>query len=164
MTALWSIALQYQEAAQKLADLGLDPQTVADTLDAMSGDLEVKAQSVAHMVRSMESDAASVTQWAKDANARAKAIEARADSLRSYLSKSLQDCGIEKISGPGISLSFRKSTAVVIDEPALVPDEFMLTPPQPPAAPSRALIGEALKSGRNVPGARLEHRTNLQIK
>ncbi len=164
MTALYLIAKEYQEAARALADLDLPPEVVADTLESMSGDLEVKAQSVAHMARAMEADAAAVKQWAKDANERAKAIEHRADALRDYLARSLQACGITKVEGPGIAISFRKSSAVVIDDPEQVPAEFMVTPPTPPAAPSKTLISEAIKAGREVPGARIEQRMNLQIK
>jgi hypothetical protein len=167
MTALYVIAHEYQAAARTLADLDLDPQTVADTLEGMSGALEVKAQSVAMMVRVMEADAAAVAQWAKDANARAKAIENRADALRDYLKRTLESCGITKVDGPGITIGFRKSSAVVIDDPDQLPAEFMVTPPAPPPAPpapSKTLIGDAIKAGREVPGARIEHRTNLQIK
>ncbi len=163
-TALWLISNEYQDAARKLADLDMDPQTVADTLDSLSGAVEVKAENVALFVRALEADAASVKQWASDANARAKMIEARADSLRKYLSDALQACGIEKVSGPGVSLSFRKSSAVVIFEPDLIPDAYIVQPPTPPAAPSKSLIAEALKHGDVVPGARLDVRQNLQIK
>ena len=116
------------------------------------------------MVRAMEADAAAVSQWAKDANARAKAIETRAEALRDYIARNMQACGIQKIEGPGVVLSFRKSTAVVIDEPGLIPAEFMKQPEPPPPAPSKTLIGDALKAGREVPGAHVETRQNLQIK
>lgn len=164
MTALYVIAQEYQETARKLADLDLDAQTIADTLEGMSGALEAKAQSVAMVARAMEADAAAVAQWAKDAAARSKAIEQRADALREYLARTLLACGIQKVEGPGITLGFRKSTAVVIDEPGLIPAEFMKQPEPPPPAPSKTLIGDALKAGRDVPGARLEVRHNLQVK
>ena len=53
MTALHLIAAEYQDAARKLADLDLDVETIADTLEGMSGDLEAKAQSVAMAVRAI---------------------------------------------------------------------------------------------------------------
>lgn len=164
MTALYAVAAEYQDAARKLADMDLDAATIADTLESLSGALEEKAQSVAHVVRSMEADAAAVKQWARDANERAAAIQRRADSLREYLSANLQACGVQKIEGPGVALSFRKSTACVIDEPALIPAEFMTQPEPPPPQPAKLRILEALKSGQDVPGARLDVRQNLSIK
>lgn len=164
MTALYAVAAEYQDAARKLADMDLDAATIADTLESLSGALEEKAQSVAHVVRAMEADAAAVKQWAKDANERAAAIQKRADDLRDYLSRNLQACGMLKVQGPGVSLSFRKSTACDVFEPALIPAEFMTQPEAPPPQPAKLRILEALKSGQDVPGARLDVRMNLAIK
>jgi Siphovirus Gp157 len=164
MTALYLVAAQYREAAEKLADLDLPPEVVADTLESLSGEIEVKAQNVALFVRSMEADAAAVKQWAKDATERAKAIEARAERLREYLSDNMQACGITRVDGPGITLSFRKSHAVVIDEPGLIPAEYMRTPEPPPAAPDKRAIADAIKFGEVVPGAHVETRQLLQVK
>jgi Siphovirus Gp157 len=164
MTALYLVAAQYREAAEKLADLDLPPEVVADTLESLSGEIEVKAQNVALFVRSMEADAQAVKQWAKDATERAKAIEARAERLREYLSDNMQACGIQRIEGPGITLSFRKSHAVVIDEPGLIPAEYMRTPEPPPAAPDKRAIADAMRAGEVVPGARMETRQALQIR
>jgi hypothetical protein len=164
MTALYLLANEYRATAQALADLDMPPEVVADTLESISGDLEVKAQNVALMARSLEADAASVKQWAKDANERAKAIQARADSLRDYLARCMLACNVEKISGPGVALSFRASSAVVIDEPALIPADLMSQPETPPPVPDKAAIAAAIKAGREVQGAHVEHRKSLQIK
>ena len=164
MSALYLLSAEYQQAARDMADLELDAQTIADTLESIGGELEHKAQNVALMVRSFEADAAAIKQWAKDATTRASAVQARADSMREYLSRSMQACGIEKIAGPGIALSFRASHAVVIDEPALIPEEFMSQPEPPVPSPNKAEISAAIKAGFAVPGAHLETRKNLQIK
>jgi hypothetical protein len=107
VTALYVIAAEYRDAAHKLADLDLDAETIADTLESLSGELEAKAQSVGFMVRSIEADAAAMKEWAKTATERAKAAEGRADALRDYLRRCMEATGIEKIEGPGIALSFR---------------------------------------------------------
>lgn len=163
MTALYLIASEYRAAADKLADLELPPEVVADTLEGMSGELETKAQNVALMVRSLEATAAACKQWSKDAAERAKAIESRADSLRHYLASNMERCGLEKIEGPGVRIGWRKSSAVVVDEPDLIPAEFMRQPEPPPPAPDKKAIADAIKAGQEVPGAHVEHRRNLQI-
>ena len=164
MSTLSLLAAEYRATAAALADLDMPPEVVRDTLDSISGDIETKAQAVAYMVRGMEAEAAAVWQWAKDANERAKAIDARADSLREYLSHTLQDCGIKSIKGPGITLSFRTTHAVVIDEPGLIPAAYMRTPEPPPAAPDKRAIADAIKLGEVVPGAHVETRQTLQVK
>lgn len=163
MTALYVLAQEYRAAAQKLSDLDMPPEVVSDTLESLSGELELKAQNVALMVRAFEADAAAITQWAKDAQARAKAIISRADHLRSYLATNMDAAGIEKIEGPGVRISFRKSSAVVIDEEGLIPSELMRQPEPPPPAPDKKAIGDAIKAGQAVPGAHIESRRNLQI-
>ena len=44
MTSLYDIAAQYRADVARLADLDLPAEVITDTLDAMSGELEVKAQ------------------------------------------------------------------------------------------------------------------------
>ena len=51
---LYTIADQYLQDLQKLQDMDLDEQTFADTLESLSGDLEVKATNVAMFVRNLE--------------------------------------------------------------------------------------------------------------
>lgn len=161
MSSLFLIAAQYQSAAAALADLDLDPQTVADTLESMQGDIEVKAQNIAYVARNLRAEAEACAAWAKQASDRAKALEARADGLLGNLSAVLTDLGIAKVSGPGVQISFRTSTAVEIEDEAQIPAEYLVTPPP---KPSKTLLKAALTEGRNVPGARLEQRRNLQIK
>lgn len=164
MTALYIIANEYKQAAQKLADLDLPPEVIEDTLESIGGDLEVKAQNVAYMVRGLESEAAAIGEWVKAANERAKAVMNRAARMRDYLAANMLIAGVEKVTGPGVALSFRASSAVVIDEPALIPAEFMRQAPPPEPVPDKTAIAAAFKAGKDVQGARIEHRKNLQIK
>lgn len=163
MTALYLIANEYRTAAMALADLDMDAQTVADTLEGLSGELETKAQSVAFMVRSIEADAASMKEWARSANDRASAAMNRAESLREYIARCMQSTGMTKIEGPGVKLSFRKSSAVVIDGADLIPAEFMRQAEAPPPAPDKKALAEAIKSGRAILGAHIEVRQSLHI-
>lgn len=164
MTALYLIAAEYKADAAKLTDLDLPAEVIEDTLESLAGELEAKAQSVAFVIRSLESEAAAIAGWRKAAEQREKAALARAERLRDYLAGNLIACGIERVSGPGVEISFRKSSAVVIDEPGLIPVAYMRQPDPPPPAPDKKAIAEAIKAGADVPGAHVEHRKNLQIK
>ena len=164
MTQLYVLAADYLAAASKLANMDLDAATIADTLESLSGDLEVKAQNVAYMVRNIESTVEAINAFTKDQQARAKSLELRAEGLRNYLQRCMEATGIEKIEGPGIVLSFRKSSAVVIDEPGLIPNEFMRQPEPPAPSPDKTAISAAIKAGKEVAGAHIEQRRSLQIK
>jgi hypothetical protein len=164
MTALYAIAAEYRAAADKLAELDLDPQTIVDTLESLSGDLEAKAQNVAFVVRNLEVTAQAIKAFEDQQRDRRKAIEARAEGLRAYLQRCMEGCGIDRIEGPGVVLSFRKSSAVVIDGADLIPADLMRVPEPKPAEPDKAAIADAIKAGREVPGAHIEQRRTLQIK
>lgn len=164
LPSLFVLAHEYRAACEKLADLDLDAQTIEDTLEGMSGDLEVKAQNVAMFCLNLEATAEAIKAHEKAQAARRIAIENRADGLRRYLQGCMEATGIEKIEGPGIVIGFRKSSAVVINEPGLIPSEYMRAPEPPPPAPDKTAIAAAIKAGVEVPGANIEQRRNLSIK
>ena len=164
MTALYLLANEYRAAAMVLADLDMDAQTVSNTLESLSGELEVKAESVAFMVRAIEADAAAMKAWAASATERAKAAESRAKSLREYLAACMDGAGMIAINRPGVRLSFRHSTAIEIDGIDLIPDAFMRHPEPPPPAPDKVAIAAEWKAGRPVAGTHQAERKSLQIK
>jgi len=165
MTSLYEIATAFKQDAEKLADLDLDAQTIADTLDGLSGDLETKAQGVAYFLKNLEATAASIKQAETDMAARRKALENRAERLRQYVFDSMQVAGIEKISCPHFVIAIKKNPAAVdLFEPGLLPAEFMTKPIPAEPMPDKKLIAAALKAGTDVPGARLQSGLRLDIR
>ncbi len=163
--ALYQLADLYLQDLQKLAELDLDEQTVIDTLDGLSGDLEVKATNVAAFARNLEASADAIKGAEAQMAARRKAIEKRAESLRRYLKDNMERVGILKIESPQFCLSIKKNPpAVHVEAADLVPEEFMKESPPPPPYLDKKAVSEALKAGRDVPGCRLEQGTRLEIK
>jgi len=169
MTALYVLTNQYLELAEKLADGDFDAQTIADTIEAsgISDELAVKAQGIEFVARGAEAHHAAI-----DAEiARLTALKAHrqkvADGLRAYLKDNMERAGIEKIECPLFKLSIKKNPpSVEVIDPLSLPAEFWLTPePKPPvAAPDKAAIKAALQDGKDVPGARLNQGTRLEVK
>lgn len=164
MTALFQLTAEYKAACDKLADLDLDPQTLADTLEGERWPLEVKAKNVAVVVLGLEAQAKAITDRIKQLSEMAEAAEHRAKHLRDYLADNLRAAEIQKVEGPDVVIGWRKSTAVEIEDESQIPAEFMVAPPPPAARPDKKAIAAALKTGASIPGARIEHRQNLQIK
>jgi hypothetical protein len=165
LPALYTVADQYLQDVAKLQDLDLDPQTVADTLEAMQGDMEVKATNVACFIKNLESLADQIKQAEAAMAARRKAIETRAESIREYLLTNMVRTGISKIESPYFRISLRNNPpSVVVDDPALIPWEYMREVPAPPPAPDKSAIKEALKSGITVPGVHLAVGQSVTIK
>lgn len=165
MTTLYSLTAEYRAAAERLHDLDLDDQTIADTLESMQGAIEVKAQNVAFMVRNFEALADQIKAAEEAMSARRKAMEARAARIRSYLLGNMLACGISKIECPEFRIAVQNNPpSVVIDSEGLIPSEFMTAPEPPQPRANKKAIAEAIKAGREIPGAHLETSSRLVIK
>lgn len=163
MQPLYQIAEQYRAALTDLENLDLPAEAIADTLEGMKGELEVKAVNVAAFIGNIEAMAAARLEAAKAMQQRAKAEKARADSLRDYLRHNMEASGISSIDCPEYSLKIKQCPpAVVIDSEATLPDEFMLPPKSP--EPDKTKLKAALKEGRQIDGVTLKQSTRLEIK
>ena len=164
-TSLYVLADEYLIAAEKMADLDLDEQTIADTLEGLAGTLEVKATNVAMFIRNLEAGAESIKQAEEKMSARRKFIENRANRIRAYLKENMLRTGITKIECPYFKLAIRDNPpSVVVDAPELVPKDYLRQPEPPPPVPDKKLIAQAIKDGFDVPGAHLERGNRLEIK
>lgn len=163
--ALYKIADDYLVAMNRLQDMEIDEQTIADTLEGMAGELEVKATNVAMFVRNLEASADAIKSAEGDMAARRKAIENRAKRVKEYLQSQMTRTGITKIECPHFKLAIQDNPpSVVIDAESQIPAEFMKTPEPPPPSPDKKAISDAIKSGKEVPGAHLERGQRLVIK
>jgi len=168
MTALYAITNQYLALANQLADGDFDATTIADTIEAsgITDELAVKAQGIEYVARGAEAHNLAI-----DAEiARLQALKAHrckvAAGLREYLLTNMQRAGIERIDCPMFSISIRHNPpAVEIFDPLSLPAQYMVTPaPKPPvAAPDKKAIAAAIKTGAEVPGAKLTQGVRLVV-
>ena len=164
MTSLYEISVAYRNDAQQLADLDMPAEVVTDTLDAMAGDLEVKAQNVVFFARDLLATAAAIKDAEEQMAARRKAIENRAKHLLDYVQGCMETAQVQRIECPHFRLAIQaKPPSVDVYEPGLLPAEYMRTPEAPPPAPDKTAIAKAIKEGKEVPGARLVQSTRLAI-
>ena len=165
MTSLYEIATQYQADVRKLEELDLDDQTFLDTLESLSGDLEVKASNVAMFARNLEATAGAIKQAEAQMYERRKKLEDKAQRIYAYLLSNMQACGISKIESPYFAISVKKNPeSVVVDFEGSIPDEFFTQPAPPPPKLDKAKLKEAIKSGLQIEGVHLESKYRLDIK
>ncbi len=131
----------------------------AEALDALQLAREEKIEGVGLWIKNLQAEAEAVKKE-KDAMAdRQRRLEKKAESLKDYLAYALKG---EKFSTPRIAMTFRKSESVLIPDEALLDDRFVnITMIK---KPDKKLIKDTLKAGREVPGAELVTKQNLQIK
>lgn len=160
MTALYVLADEYRAAAEAMADMDMDEQTIADTLEGMAGDLDAKAVNVAMFARNLEATAVAIKEAEGQMAARRRALERRAESLRAYLLMCMQRAGVQRIEAPHFRLALRANPpAVEVFDPAMVPAQYMRMPPPPAPAPDKTAIRAALADGHDVPGCRMADPT-----
>lgn len=163
--SLYDLSQQYLADLAQLEDLDLPAQTVADTLEGLTGDLSVKAQNVVGFSRGLHAQAAAKREAAKSMMDSADRIEKRAKDLEAYTLTCMQAAGIQKIECPWFTLSIAKNpAAVVIEDAALIPVAYMTDPNPPAPAPDKGLIKKALQDGHDVNGAKLVQGVRLAIK
>lgn len=166
LPALYEIADLYLQDVAKLQDLDLDPQTIADTLESMGGDLEVKATNVAMFVRNLESLADQIKQAEAAMTTRRKAIEGRANAVREYLLENMQRTGIRNIDSPWFKIALAKNPpSVVVDDEGTLkfahPEFVKVVTTE---SIDKAAIKEAIKAGQIVEGAHLVQAERVTIK
>ncbi len=164
MTALFILAAEHRALADKLHDIDLDDQTILDTLEGESTDLVEKGKNVAAVFRNLESDAKQIKEAEQQLAERRKAIEKRAESLKTYLKTNMEVAGIQKIECPWFCVSIAQNPeAVTVDDESLIPRDYFKEVPVMYVL-DKGMVKAAIKDGYNVPGARLTRGTSLRIK
>ena len=166
--ALYTLTSQYLELAERLANMDLDAQTVADTIEAsgITDEIAVKAQGIEFVARTAEMHCPAI-----DAEiARLQDLKSQrqrvAQGLRDYLKTNMEGAGIDKIECPLFKFSIRKNpVSVEVFDANQIPAELWTTPaPKPPVPhPNKAEIKALLSSGKDVPGARITQWTRLVV-
>lgn len=161
---LYTLAAEYRQLAARLADIQEDEQAIFDTLEGERWPLEQKAQAIVHII----DDLTKLAEASREAKQRLAALidarKRRAERLKDYLQLCMETAGVTQIDCPEFSLAIhRKAAAVEIYDERLLPDDYWRLP-EPKPEPDKKKIGEALKSGMDVPGAKFGPTTRLSIK
>lgn len=121
-----------------------------------------KLEGCALYIKNLEADAAAMKAEEAKLAERRRVLENRAERMRDYVARSMLTFGDPKLETARVSLSFRKSDALVIADGAEIPEAYVVT--KTTTAPDKAALKKALKAGEVIPGVTIETRQNLQVK
>jgi hypothetical protein len=162
---LFDAVAEFKQTEDKLCDLGLDEQTLTDTLEAARFPVEQKCINVAMVIRNLEVYSEASKAQEETMAARRKSADGRVKWLKDYLLTHMLAADITKIDSPCISLSIAKNpSAVVVDCENAIPDEYFKQPETPPPVLDKALIKKAIQDGYSVPGVHIKQSSRLVIK
>ena len=163
MSSLYHIAGSYLEIADQLMESGGEITPELETaLEINKEQLHEKAGNYALVILEFEHRNTAVDEAIKRLTELKKSRANAADVLKHRLKSAMGLYGIEKIESDFVKLSFRKSEAVEIEDESKVPamyKEQVIT-----EKIDKKAIKDALKEGAEIPGVKLEKRSNLQIK
>lgn len=165
MANLYEITQDYLQILSMMEDPELDPQTLADTMEAVEGELEIKAENYAKVMKNLEADVAGIKAEIDRLSERKKTIENNIKNMKSALQMAMETTGKTKFKTELFSFGIRKNApSVIMDEPYIenVPERF-LKYSEPTI--NRSAIKEAIQNGENLEGlAHLEQSSSLSIR
>lgn len=154
MASLYEIDAQIMECVDFETGEIIDEEK----LEALQLEFEQKVEGIALWIKNLLAEAKMVKEE-KDALAtREKSCENKANSLKRYLETAL---GGEKFKTPKVSISYRKSESVQVDDMDKLDDDYLKY-----AAPTvdKTKVKQALKQGIKLDGVQLVENNNIQIK
>ena len=153
-----------QEALDIISQLedGEVTEELEQALAISKEELQTKAVNYGFVIRQADYDIKMIDDEIKRLQALKKTQQNKAEVLKERIQSAMNLYGIEKVEVPTLKLGFRKSTSVEIVNTTQLPKEFMIE--KITTSPDKKAIGDALKAGREVPGAILKDNQNLQIR
>ena len=158
---------EIDNAIREVLESAADPETgelvdeeLLEQYDKLIMDRDQKVENIGLYIKNLEADAAAIKAEAKNLTARAKAAENKAEHLRNYMQFCLNG---QKFQSPRLSVSFRRSQKVEVDQNRLfeIPDDY-LRYKDPEVDKKR--VSEALKAGEDIPGCTLVDSVSMIIK
>lgn len=163
---LYELAAQYQDIERQLTELYeqdvIDEQTVNDTLAGIEGEFNQKAESIAMMIKNLESAELAIKQAVDEMNYRKNVMKKKRERLKEFLKCQMIEIKNTKIESPYFKIRVRKNAPKLILDEAVVPKKYKYE--EVTEVIDKKLIKDELKEGKTFDFARLEQGTSLQIK
>jgi hypothetical protein len=167
LPALYTLRSEYIELMTKLADMDLDAQTIADTIES-TGVVESfneKATNVVFVARQFDAHCDAIDVEIKRLQSLKKSRANAADKLREYLLGNMLATQIDSIESPLVTIKVRQNPeSVEVFDEKMIPTEYMDWPAMPPAKPNKTAIKQAIKEGKEVAGCKLIRTHSLTVK
>ena len=162
MSSLYELTDEYLQVLEMAEDPDIDPEVFSDTLEGLSGEIEIKADGYARIIASLEAQMDAIRVEENRLGARRKSLMNKVESMKRNLMSSMTVTGKTKFRTELFSFTIKKNPpAVVIDDKDKIPDEFWKK--QEPVL-DKAGIKDLLKTGETCDYAHLEQSESLLIR
>lgn len=165
MANIYEITQDYLHIQEMMEDPELDPQVLQDTFEAVEGELEIKAENYAKVMKNLEGDLAGLKAEIDRLNSKKKAIENNIKNLKSTLQGVMELTGKTKFKTDLFSFGIQKnapSVVIDVDNVRDIPEDYLKF--KEPEVDKTA-IKAAINDGVDLSGiAHLEQSASLRIR
>ena len=162
MATIYELTEAYRQLLELAEDQYTDQAVLADTMEALDGEIEAKADGYAKVIAELNAKAKTIKQEEDRLADRRKAIEKNARSIKERLERSMIAMNKKKIKTDLFSFNIQKNPpSLVIDKMDDVPEVFLISQPD---KVNNGAIMMALKSGAKYNWCHLAQSESLRIR
>jgi Siphovirus Gp157. len=164
MATIYELSGDYLRLLEMAEDPEMDPVAFADTLEGLEGEIEIKAEGYAKVIKELDKDGAGLDNEIKRLQAKKTTIANSIDRMKKALEQSMIITGKTKFKTDLFSFGIQKNPpSVELDEEhlELIPIEYLI--PQDPKPDKKRMLQE-LKEGKELSFAKLKHTESLRIR
>ena len=165
MANIYELTQDYLRLLEMAEDPELDPEVIADTFEGIEGELEIKAENYAKVMKNLEGDIAALKAEEERLAKKRKAIENNIKRMKATLQEAMELTGKTKFKTELFSFGIQKNApSVVIDAADIrdIPEDYLKF--KEPEVDKTA-IKNAINAGVNFEGlAHLEVSQSLRIR
>lgn len=163
MSNIFNIQQEYFDILNQIEENdGEITDEISNLLESNEGDYKEKLDNYLKMIHYWEGLLGNINAEIERIGKLKKSKEKAIETLKENISVSLQSRSIEKLDLGTHILSFRKSDAVIVTDPTMVPKHFLVK--KVTESIDKTELKKWLKEGNSTEGAYVEERQNLQIK
>ena len=159
---MYELTSDYMAVLDMANNPDIPPEVIADTLEGISGEIELKAESSAIVIKELESEMLKLKTEEIRLSGKRKAIENNIAVIKDRLYNAMKLTGKEKFKTALFNFNIQKNPVkLVIDDESLIPKKYYVK--QEPKLDA-AKLKEDLKAGAVRKYAHLEQGESLRIK
>ena len=162
MATIYELTADYLEVLEMANNPDIPADAIADTLEAVGGEIEMKAENTAKILLELKASAENLKAEEKRLKIKRESIEKNITVIKCRLYMAMKVTGKTKFKTPLFSFSIGKNPkSLVVDFPEKVPAEYLI--PQQPKV-DNAKLKEDLNNGKVYDFAHLEQSESIRIK
>lgn len=164
MSTIYELTEDYLRLLELAEDPDTDPEAFADTLEGLEGEIEIKAEGYAKVIKELDKDSAGLDGEIKRLQEKKATITRSIDRMKRVLEGAMVATGKTKFKTDLFSFGIQKNPpSVELDEEhlELIPIEYLI--PQDPKPDKKRMLQE-LKEGKELSFAKLKKTESLRIR